>query len=137
MKKNLDDKRKRIQFNKKKNDLVWAGWRGNGRLISEKESSNFSYSQKINKDNYKISGTVKSNGDEIPFATVSIKNTSNGTVCDENGKFVLNSKKEKSQIKIKEGFLIVAIFWFVLSLLIFIFFERFSLTAIISSLLIG
>ena len=31
----------------KKNDLVWAGWRGNGRLISEKESSNFSYYQKI------------------------------------------------------------------------------------------
>ena len=39
-----------------------------------------------------IEGTVTSNGAPIPFATVVIKNTTNGTVCDENGVYILKSK---------------------------------------------
>ncbi len=60
-----------------------------------------SYSQKTSKNDYKISGIITNNGEGIPFATVSIKNTSNGTVCDENGKFILYSKKENTQIVIQ------------------------------------
>lgn len=41
---------------------------------------------------YEITGTVTSNGESIPFATVSIKNTSTGTVCDEYGVYNFKSK---------------------------------------------
>ena len=38
-----------------------------------------------------IKGTVTSNGTAVSFATVVIKNTANGTVCDENGVYTLKS----------------------------------------------
>ena len=41
---------------------------------------------------YTISGTVSNEGTPIAFATVSIKETSKGTVCDDNGKFSFTSK---------------------------------------------
>ncbi len=54
----------------------------------------FSYSQKTINTIYKVSGIVTNKGNGVPFATVSIKNTSNGTVCDENGNFSLKFKKD-------------------------------------------
>lgn len=39
-----------------------------------------------------IKGVVTSNGVAVPFATVVIKNTAKGTVCNENGAYTLESK---------------------------------------------
>lgn len=41
---------------------------------------------------YTVTGHVTNNGKPIPFATVAIKTTSIGTVCDENGVFNLKLK---------------------------------------------
>ncbi len=50
-----------------------------------------SFAQHDNNATYIIKGTVSNNGTPIAFATVSIKDTSNGVACDENGIYNLKS----------------------------------------------
>ena len=51
-----------------------------------------SYAQHNPNAVYTINGTVNSDGNSIAYATVSIKGTSSGAACDENGKYNLKSK---------------------------------------------
>ena len=51
-----------------------------------------SFSQHDTNTPYILNGTIKHEAKPIAFATVSIKGTSNGVVCDENGKYKLQSK---------------------------------------------
>ena len=51
-----------------------------------------SFAQHDNSVTHTINGIVTSEGKPVAFATVSIKGTSNGSVCDDNGKFSLSSK---------------------------------------------
>ena len=51
-----------------------------------------SFAQHDNSVTHTINGIVTSEGKPVAFATVSIKGTSNGSVCDDSGKFSLSSK---------------------------------------------
>jgi len=51
-----------------------------------------SFAQHDNNLTHTINGTVTSDGKPVAFATISIKGTSNGTVCDDSGKFSLTPK---------------------------------------------
>ncbi len=50
---------------------------------------------------YSINGTVSANGIPISFATVIVKNSSNTTICDENGEYSLRSKHGELTIKVQ------------------------------------
>lgn len=50
-----------------------------------------SFAQHNNNTSYTINGTVNNEGTPIAFATISIKGTSNGVACDDNGVYSLNS----------------------------------------------
>lgn len=50
-----------------------------------------SFAQHNNNASYTINGTVNNEGTPIAFATISIKGTSNGVACDDNGVYSLNS----------------------------------------------
>jgi len=57
-----------------------------------------SFAQHNNNAIYTINGTVSAEGNPVAFATLSIKGTSNGSVCDENGTF--NLKANHGQLTI-------------------------------------
>jgi len=60
-----------------------------------------SFSQHDNSVTHTINGTVTSEGKPVAFATVSIKGTSNGSICDDDGKFSLTSKHGEFTITVQ------------------------------------
>ena len=60
-----------------------------------------SFAQHSNSITHIINGTVTSEGKPVAFATVSIKGSSIGTVCDDIGKFSLNSKHGEFTITVQ------------------------------------
>jgi len=59
------------------------------------------FAQHDNSVKHNINGTVTSEGKPVAFATVSIKGTSNGTVCNDSGKFSLTSKHGEFTISVQ------------------------------------
>jgi len=60
-----------------------------------------SFAQHDNSVTHTINGTVTSEGKPVAFATVSIKGTSNGSICDDEGKFLLTSKHGEFTITVQ------------------------------------